>query len=86
MVKTALRTLLVVSALSFLYYIFGISLRRPRAIRTVNRHLPITGNYCTSEVWAQQGFWERKPGVAYVFGTKLADLDNILMERDWRIR
>jgi hypothetical protein len=77
MVKTALRTLLVVSALSFVYYIFGISLRRPRGIRTVNRQVPITGNYCTSEVWAQQGFWERKPGVAYVFETKLADLDNI---------
>jgi len=82
MAKTVLRTLFVGTVLSFVYYIFGISLRRPRSIQTDNRPYPITGNYCTSEIWAQQGFWERKPDVSYVLVTKLADVDNILMKRD----
>jgi hypothetical protein len=67
MSKGVSRTVIVASVVAFVYYIFGI--QSSRDVRKFSPSIPVTGNYCSSEVWAQQGFWERKSGAAYISST-----------------
>ena len=68
MSRVAIRSVVSLAALLSVYWILNISYqstRKSNIIPLQNAHGKNNGKYCSSEVWAAQGFWDKKPGLSY---------------------
>jgi hypothetical protein len=66
MSRIVIRCALSLIALGLIYWILCISFQSTQRLRTSARLVEHgRNNYCSSEVWAQQGYWEKRPELAY---------------------
>ena len=69
MSRVAIRSVVSLTALISIYWILNISYQSTQeswnAIPLQTTHPENNGKYCTSEVWAAQGYWDKKPGLSY---------------------